>query len=286
MLRFSRSAACAVLLLVVLHGLELLLGGLTLDTLNDIVKSKNSKDGDTSLLADLTDGAWSVRAVVGLAFLLALAGSLLLSVEGNDDANEFTTLALDNADGLSDGSAGSHDIVNDNNLLALETLANHQTALAMVLDLLAVVNETEVSILCLVNASKLFSSGGAERDTLVGRAEKDVELELGVGGAILGDSTGVGLADAADELTLGEQTTVEEVGRDAAGLEGEGAEGQDVGREGERDEVALVGGESFCGRHWWRRGSKTDSKGMGNEDWDAELETDQARCTTINCGES
>ena len=286
MLRFNRLAACAVLLLVVLHSLELLLGGLAFDTLNDIVESKDSKDWDTSLLADLTNGAGSVGAVVRLALLLALAGGLLLSVEGNDDANELTTLALDNADGLSDSSAGSHDIVNDNNLLALEALANHQTALAMVLDLLAVVNETEVSILCLVNASKLFSSGGAERDTLVGRAEEDVELELGVGGAILGDSTGVGLADAADELAFGEQTTVEEVGRDTAGLEGEGAKGQDVGREGERDEVALVGGESFCGRHWWRRGSKADSKGMGNEDWDAELETDQARCTTIHCGES
>lgn len=286
MLRFNHLAARAVLLLVVLHSLELLLGGLALDTLNDIVESKDSKDGDTSLLADLANGAWSVGAVVGLTLLLALTRSLLLSVEGNDDANELTTLALDNADGLSDGSASSHDIVNDHNLLALEALANHQTTLAMVLDLLAVVNETEVSILCLVDASKLFSSGGAERDTLVGRAEEDVELELGVGGAILGDSAGVGLADAADELAFGEQTTIEEVGRDTAGLEGEGAKGQDVGREGERDEVALVGGESFCRRHWWRRGSKADGKGMGNEDWDAELETDQARCTTIHCGES
>jgi hypothetical protein len=263
MLHLVRLAACAVLLLVILHGLELLLSSLALDTFNDIVEGQDSKDGHTSLLANLADGAWSVGAVVRLALLLALAGGLLLSVEGNDDANELTTLALDDADGLSDGSAGSHDIVNDNNLLALEALANHQTTLAMVLDLLAVVNETEVAILGLVNASKLFSSGGAERDTLVGRAEEDVELELGVGGAILGDSTGVGLADAADELALGEQTTVEEVGRDTAGLEGEGAKGQDVGREGERDEVALVGGESFCGRHWWRRGSKADSKGMG-----------------------
>lgn len=257
MLRLIHLAACAVSLLVVLHALELFLGSLALDTFNDIVEGQDSENGNTSLLANLANGAGSVGAVVRLALLLALAGSLLLSVEGNDNANELTTLALDNADGLSDGSAGSHDIVNDNNLLALEALANHQTTLAVVLDLLAVVNETEVAILCLVNASKLLGSGGAKRNTLVGRAEEDVKLELGVGGAILGDSTSVGLADAADELALGEQTTVEEVRRDTAGLEGEGAKGQDVGREGERDEVALVGGESFCGRHWWRRGSKS-----------------------------
>lgn len=265
MFRLFRLAAGTVLFLVVFHAFELLFGGLSFDALNDIVQGQDSQDRDTSLLADLTNGAWSVGAIIGLALLLTLAGSLLLSVEGDNDADQLATLALDNADSFSDGSACGHDIVDDNNLLALETLANHQTTLAMVLDLLAVVNETEIAILFLVNASKLLSSGGAERDTLVGGTEEDVELELGMGGAVLGDGASVGFTDSADELALGEQTTVEEVRRDTAGLEGEGAEGQDVGREGERDEVALVGGESFCGRHWWRRGSKVDREGMGNE---------------------
>lgn len=279
MFHLFRLAASTVPLLVVLHTLELLFGGLSLDTLNDIVQGQDSQDRNTGLLANLTNGAWSVGAIIGLALLLTLAGGLLLSVEGDNDADQLTTLALDYADSFSDGSACSHDIVNDNNLLALEALADHQTTLAMVLDLLTVVNETEVAILFLIYASKLLGGSSAERDTLVGGTEEDVELELGMGVAVLGDGASVGFTDSADELALGEQTTVEEVRRDTAGLEGEGAKGQDVGREGERDEVALVGGESFCGRHWWRRGSKVDREGMGNE-------MRKARRATIHSGKS
>lgn len=244
-----RSTTGTVLLLVFFHGLELLLGSLSLDALNDVVEGQNSENRNTSLLANLANGAGSVGAVIRLALLLALAGCLLLSVKGDNDSNKLTSLALDNADGLSDSSAGSHDIVNDNNLLALETLTNHQTTLAVVLDLLAVVDEAKVAILVLVNAGELLSGGCAKGNALVGGAEEDIELELGMGRAVLSDGASIGFTDSADQFALGEQTAVEEVRRDAAGLESKRTESQDVGREGERDEVTLVGGESSCGRH-------------------------------------
>lgn len=105
----------------------------------------------------------------------------------------------------------------------------------MVLDLLPVEAKAQVSIFLLVDTGELLRGGGAKRDALVGWAEENVKLELGVRGGVLGDCACVGLADATDGSACAEQTAVQEVGRLTARLELEVAKGKNARGNGELD---------------------------------------------------
>lgn len=256
---FVLSLLGTISLLVLFHGFDLVFTCASPDTVNDVVERENGHDRHTGLLSDLTHCARSVGAIVAFALLLALRGSLLLPVERNDDAHQFTTLALDNADGLPDGRTSSHNVVNDNNLLPLHALSHHQASLAMILDFFSVEAEPKISILLLVNASELFRGGGTEGDALVCGTEENVELEVWVRGAVLGNCARVGLADAADRFACAEQAAVQEVGRLTPRLESKIAESENTRREGELDKLLLVRGEVGVG-HFDRRVGSLSTK--------------------------
>lgn len=113
----------------------------------------------------------------------------------------------------------------------------------MVLDLLAVESISDLAPPLLIQSAEFFDGRRAQRNALVGRAEEHVEapalvvLGLGVEGF------GVGGGDGANELGIGEEAAVEEVGAGAVGFQLEGAEGEDVGGEAEGDEGGFPGGE-------------------------------------------
>ena len=149
--------------------------------------------------------------------------------------------ALINA--FADRGAGSHDIVDNNNPLALQALADHEAALAVVLDLLAVESIADLTPPLLVKGTQLLHGRRAQRDALVGRAEEHVEAPACVVFGLGVERFGVGGGDGADELGVREEAAVEEVGAGAVGFQLEGAEGEDVGGEAEGDEGGFPGGE-------------------------------------------
>jgi len=113
----------------------------------------------------------------------------------------------------------------------------------MILDLLAVESVSDIPPAVLVQRSELLDGRRAQRDSLVSRAEEHVEAPVLVLVGVGVEGLRVGGGNCADEFGVGEEAAVEEVGRDAVGLELEGAEGQDVGGEAEGDEVGFPGGE-------------------------------------------
>lgn len=101
-----------------------------------------------------------------------------------------------------------------------------------------------------VQLAEAEEHGGGERDAFVGWAEEEVELWGGGGGGGgkgTGDGLGVGGGEGAEERGGVEEACVEEVGRCAAGLEGEGAEGEDLVLEAQGEEVFFVLWDGHCG---------------------------------------
>lgn len=119
----------------------------------------------------------------------------------------------------------------------------------MILDLLPVERISHLSPSSLIQRAELLNCGRAERNALVRRSEEHVEAPALVLFGVGVEGLRVGGGDGADELGVGEEAAVEEVGRDAVGLELEGAEGEDVGGEAEGDEVGFPGGEVGGGGH-------------------------------------
>ena len=88
------------------------------------------------------------------------------------------------------------------------------------------------------------AGGCGERDALVGRAEQYIESDIAVD-----DRLRVAAAQSCEVLAGVEQTGIEEIRADAAGFQGEIAEAQHPGVDGELDEIRLVVFHGNSGRY-------------------------------------
>ena len=202
--------------------------------LDDVVQSKDGKDGNAILLAELTHSTGA-----GLAIVTIGSGELLHAIKSNDNASNNATLLLNLGNSLTLSSASSDDIVNDENPLALQRGANNVTTLTMVLGFLAVERVADLAVGLGVKLGELVGSSGSEGNTLVGRAEDDVKIKLAAL-VSLNDALGIGCRDSLEEVGTVEVAGVEKVGRNALGLELEAAELEDAAVDGGLEEISLV----------------------------------------------
>lgn len=210
-----------VLLAVGAHLSQVLaVGTLLLHVLHDVGHGHNGLDRDTEIPLDLLDS----RHVAVLASLLA--------IYRHQNTRQLGLAVLDDLNRLADGGTGGDNIVNDQDL-ALQCRSDNRAALAMILLFLAV--EAVRRVLVVRGLSQGNDGGAGKRDTLVGGAKDDVVLN-----ARVVDGSGVELSDLGERSASVEETCVQEVGRDTAGLEGELSELQDLVLDGKLNELALV----------------------------------------------
>ena len=163
--------ASAILGPIFLDCLQLVLGGegARLEAVDDVLEVQDGDDGDVVLATQLADSA-----ALGV-------GQCLLAVEGDDDAGDDATLGADLVDGLALGGAGGDDVVDDEDAAALERGADDGSALTVVLGLLAVERVLDGAVAGRVELRKGQGGSCGERDSLVGRTEDNVELQVGCG---------------------------------------------------------------------------------------------------------
>jgi hypothetical protein len=158
----------------------------------------------------------------------------LLTVEQNNDTGDDTTLLLDDTNGFTQSSAGSDDIVDDHDTLALERGTDNVSTLTVGLGLLTVEGVADIvpGVLARerVPHSELVGDSCADGDTLVCGSEDNVEVGLGVALGVSGDkrlgreNASVGSRGGTQQRCSVQKRGGKEVRRLAAGLQGVGAE--------------------------------------------------------------
>lgn len=146
-----------VLCPVLIQSLDVVLAALAPQKFDNVVECQDGEHGNAVLLPDLAN-----RTGSRLAIIVVFSGRLLLPVESNDDADELAALPLDDVDGLPDSSAGSDDIVDDDNLLALERGTDDVAALAVGLGLLAVEAVALPAVLGSIEVGQLVDGCGGQ----------------------------------------------------------------------------------------------------------------------------
>ncbi|KAH3685046.1 hypothetical protein WICPIJ_003983 [Wickerhamomyces pijperi] len=115
---------------------------------DDVRQPDNAQDWDAVLLGDDLGGG--VNRINGS----------LLSVQGNDSTNNGTLFGTNDLEGLVDGSPGGHDVVDDEDSLALQVGTNNRTTLTVVFLLFSVERVRDTGIFVTANLSQLGSSDG------------------------------------------------------------------------------------------------------------------------------
>ncbi|KAG5461354.1 MAG: hypothetical protein BJ554DRAFT_6466 [Olpidium bornovanus] len=180
--------------------------------------------GNAKLPLHLPDGGVACRA-----------GTLLLPVDGHDDARQRPAGFLNDPDRFADGRAGGDHVVEDEDALALQRSADEIPSLAVILLLLPVESDGHVPA---VAVGQRDGARDGERDPLVRGPEQDVEVE---GGRGVRHGGGVVAAHGGQRRPGAEKSRVEEVGRHPAGLEREAAETKHRVLDGELYEADPVG---------------------------------------------
>lgn len=161
-----RSRLDTVLLPIRLHSRHLLVSSLTLQPLGNVSHFDDGDDGDPEFLFDLLHRTLGPRAP-------------LLSIQSNDQSNYAASLGLNDIVGLSNGGAGSDDIVDNENALLLERGADNGAPLSMSLGLFTIVGVPNVTA---TSASQFGCDGRYEGNTLVGWTKEDLRSDGGGGG--------------------------------------------------------------------------------------------------------
>ena len=78
-----------------------------------------------------------------------------MPVKSNDDADQLSTFPLDDINSLPDCSTSGNDIINDNNLLSLQTCTDNVSAFTVVLCFFTVEAVALLSILGEIKVCKL-----------------------------------------------------------------------------------------------------------------------------------